>query len=132
MRTPRGHQIIALKRLAKMASLGDMTRYAASQEYVEALQAMTPKQRAEVGKAFGLAWVRCEAKLGPVRLPAKPGTLKRANWRDPAMVARFRDAWARTGTPEGAARLCGITPGAAKVARGRYIAAATPDQRLAA
>ncbi len=65
---------------------------------------------------------QCAAKS---KLP-KPGS-KRAKW-DAAMIAKFKVAYAKTGSDEGAAILCGITRGSADLARRRHIDAPATAQ----
>jgi hypothetical protein len=49
------------------------------------------------------------------------------------MIAKFRQAYAKAGSDEGAARLCGITLNAARMAPKRYVdVGATAHWRTAA
>ena len=56
----------------------------------------------------------------PVALNART-VGKLANWRDPAMLAKLADAYAQGKDHEGAARLLGVTVGAARLAKWRYL-----------
>ena len=74
---------------------------------------------------YARAVAKCEASarlplVAPVSLNAR--TLgKLANWRDPAMLAKLADAYARAKDHEAAARLMGVTVGAARLAKRRYL-----------
>ena len=75
--------------------------------------------------AYAEAAAECEAKA---RLPLAPPValnartrVKLANWGDPAMLAKLADAYARAKNHEQAARLLGVTLGAARLAKRRYL-----------
>ena len=139
MRTPRslrGYRQSLLRRLSGFTSFADLTAFVSSDAYAETLRMLPPKDRSEIMRGFGRAWQRCEKAQGA--LPA-PWERKRASWKDPAFVARFRHVYAESGgIPERArleivARKLAITVGAARIARNRYArAAATQDYAKAA
>jgi hypothetical protein len=67
----------------------------------------------------------CEARAklplaAPVALNARKGG-KLANWRNPTMLAKLADAYAQAKDHEGAARLLGVTIGAARLDKRRYL-----------
>jgi hypothetical protein len=74
---------------------------------------------------YARAVAECEARArlplaAPVALNARTFG-KLANWRDPAMLARLANAYALAKDHEGAARLLGVTVGAARPAKRRYL-----------
>jgi hypothetical protein len=99
--------------------------YVASEAFLAAFNGLEPKRRQTVMLAYVEAHALCEAmaKLplaAPVALNAR-ASAKLANWRDPTMQATLADAYARTSDHEGVARLLGVTIGAARLAKRRYL-----------
>lgn len=105
-----------LKRIARRGDLIELRGYIAKPEFRGAPQVLSEERLDTVLALYTKARVACEA-----RTPLYQPWAKRANWRDPAMVAKFRRAWAKTGSDEATARLCGITKGAARLARKQFI-----------
>lgn len=141
LQTPRrlssaGHKKSLSRRFAKVSNFGDLAALASSDEYVEALRAMTQADRRATFEMFGRVWQRCEAKAAKLaQLPALPKPVapgaKRTNWRDPAIVERFRAAVLSTGSTEAAGRMCGISPSGAKRQWMRMTAAQATQQPMA-
>lgn len=118
------------RKLHRFARLGDglgLREYLASDDFLAALAKVKPAYRGSIIDVGAKARADCAARS---KVP-KPGT-RRAKW-DAVMVAKFRNAYARTGSDERTAILCGISLSAAVNARKRLIdAPATVGQRLAA
>jgi hypothetical protein len=77
------------------------------------------------------AVAECEAKTrlplsAPVALNAR-ASVKLANWHDKGMRQKLADAYAKAKDHEGAARLLGVTVGAARLAKRRYLDRRTTD-----
>ena len=60
------------------------------------------------------------ATSGPLALNARASS-KLANWRDRAMQTKLAEAYTGTQDHEGAARILGVTLGAARLAKRRYL-----------
>ena len=131
--TPRAAFVSVSKKLKSIERSGrmdELRRYVESAAYHKALgRIVGTADLAPVLALYAKAYKACDARTP---LP-KPWTVKRATW-DAAMVAKFRRAWAKAGSDDGAARLCNITLDAARRARHRYITVAvtTPDRAQAA
>jgi hypothetical protein len=99
--------------------------YVASEAFLAAFNGLEPKRRQTVMLAYVEAHALCEAKAklplaAPVALNA-PASAKLANWREPAMQARLAEAYVRAEDHEAAARLLGVTIGAGRLAKRRYL-----------
>jgi hypothetical protein len=86
---------------------------------------LDPERRHSAMLVYAEVFNECEAKArsplaAPIALNART-SVKLANWRDPDMLARLRNAYARTENHEAAARLLGVTVGAARLAKRRYL-----------
>ena len=128
MSSPRGDLSSisrALKRCARRGDVAGLRIYVASEAFLAAFNRLEPKRRQTVMLAYVEAYVLCEAKAklplaAPVELNAR-ASAKLANWRDPGMQARLADAYVRAEDHEAAARLLGVTIGAARLAKRRYL-----------
>jgi hypothetical protein len=99
--------------------------YVASEAFLAAFNGLEPKRRQTVMLAYVEAHALCEAKAklplaAPVALNAR-ASAKLANWREPVMQARLAEAYVRAEDHEAAARLLGVTVGAARLAKRRYL-----------
>lgn len=133
--TPQSAFVSITRNLTKISrcrgyeSVAKLRAYVSTPAFRAQMNLLDDDRYARVLVAYAKAQAECNDRVPPLR---KPWTVKRAKWDD-AMVARFRRAWAKTGTDEGAARLCGITKGAARLARKQFIdAPATADFAQAA
>ena len=114
-----------LKRYARRGDVAGLRIYVASEAFIAAFNGLDPKRRQTVMVAYVEAHTLCEVKAklplaAPVALNAR-ASAKLANWRDPAMQARLADAYVRAEDHEAAARLLGVTIGAARLAKRRYL-----------
>jgi hypothetical protein len=72
-------------------------------------------------EAYALSELKAKLPLAaPIPLNARVSA-KLANWRDPILRAKLVDAYAQANDHEGAARLLGVTVGAARQAKRRYL-----------
>lgn len=131
-----GHRNSALRRLSKLSTFGELSDYASSDAFVEALRGMCQRDRRTVLDAFGRARTRCETRAAKLVkldiLPPAPRTsLKRTDWSDPAVVKGFRDAVSATGSVEAAGRMFGISRKGAALAWRRLAAAQATQQPMA-
>jgi hypothetical protein len=99
--------------------------YVQGHAFLTAFNGLRPERRHSAMLAYAKAVAEGEARA---RLPLAPpiplnartlGQL--ANWRDPARLAKLADAYAQAKDHEGAARLLGVTVGAARLAKRRYL-----------
>src|SRR5262245_47046026 len=123
-RRSRGHLVSissTLKRFARYGDTAGMQAYLASDAFLSAFNGLEPERRRSVMTAYAEAQPLCEARARrplpkPVPLNARTRS-KLANWRDPVMSAKLADAYMRASDDEGAARLLGVTAGAARLAK---------------
>ena len=128
MNSPRGDLSSisrSLKRYARWGDVVGLRTYVSSEAFLAAFNGLEPKRRQNVMLAYVEAHFLCEAKAKlplatPVELNAR-ASAKLANWRDPGMQARLADAYVRAEDHEAAARLLGVTIGAARLAKRRYL-----------
>jgi hypothetical protein len=84
-------------------------------------------------RAHATAEAMCEARAPHPLVKPKPIHAKRAqkaSWGDPVMLAKLANAYARAGgDDEKAARILGVTVGAARLAKRRHLDAAATDHR---
>ena len=128
MSNPRGNLSSisrTLKRFARRGDVAGLRSYVIGEAFRRAFNALEPERRQTVMFAFVEAHAQCEAKAklplaAPVALNAR-ASAKLANWRNPSMLARLADAYAQAEDHEGAARLLGVTVGAARLAKRRYL-----------
>ena len=125
--TPRGYLTSVTKTLRYLAKSGDTKAFYAyvdGEAFHRALIALAPKRRRSVMRAYVAAAGSCESRSRQPLL--KPRTkLGQAGgapkWTNPVMQAKLSNAYARAGTDEGAARILGVTPGSARLAKRRYL-----------
>jgi len=131
MSSPRGNLSSISRTLKRFARLGDVAgirTYVCGDAFIAAFKGLEPERRQTAMLLFAKAHATCEAKA---KLPlAARMSAKLANWRDPTMRAKLADAYARARDHEGAARLLGVTVGAARLAKRRYLDRATTDMGL--
>src|SRR5262249_42860450 len=113
------------KRLARHGDVAGLRAYVCGDAFLAAFLGLDPERRHTVMLVYARAVSECEgrAKLplaAPVALNARTFS-KLANWRDPARLAKLADAYAQAEDHEGAARLLGVTVGAARLAKRRYL-----------
>jgi hypothetical protein len=128
MGSPRGNLSSitkTLKRFARYGDLAGMRAYVRSVAFLDAFSGLDPERRQTAMLVFAAAYAQCEAKATlplpkPVALNAR-SRAKLVDWREPGMRARLADAYARAADDEGAARLLGVTVGAARLAKRRYL-----------
>jgi len=114
-----------LRRLARYGDVAGLRAYVRGDDFLGTFGELAPERRHTAMLVYAEAVAECEARArlplaAPVALNART-SVKLANWRDPDMRARLRDAYARAADHEGAARLLGVTVGAARNAKRRYL-----------
>jgi hypothetical protein len=137
MSTPRGSLSSIsknLKRLARHGDLAGIRTYVCGHGFLVAFGRLAPERRHTAMLVYARAVTECEARArlplaAPVALNARTGS-NLANWRDPPMLAKLADAYARAKDHEGAARLLGVTVGAARLAKRRYLDRLATDTGL--
>jgi hypothetical protein len=137
MPTPRGClQVIttALKRLARNGDVEGFRAYVRSNSFLADFAGLEPERRQSALRAYARAETLCEAKaphrlIRPKRIDAR--RVQKASWSDPARRAKLAEAYAVAGGDhEKAARILGVSPGSARLAKKRYLdanARRTPD-----
>jgi len=128
MTSPRGNLSSisrTLKRFARHGDVASLRNYIRSRAFLASFSGLDPERRQTAMLLFAEAHATCEANAklplaAPIALNARRST-KLANWRDPAMLAKLADAYARALDHEGAARLLGVTIGAARLAKRRHL-----------
>ena len=128
MSSPRGNLSSISRTLKRFARLGDVAgirTYVRGDAFIAAFKGLDPERRQTAMLLFAEALATCEAKAklplaAPVALNARVSA-KLANWRDPILRAKLADAYAHANDHEGAARLLGVTVGAARHAKRRYL-----------
>jgi hypothetical protein len=136
MNSPRGSLSSISKTLKRFARYGDaasMRAYVRGASFLHAFNGLDPERRHSAMMAYVEALAECEAKArlplaAPVPLNARTSA-RLANWRNPAMLAKLAAAYARAHDDEGAARLLGVTVGAARLAKRRYLDRAATGAR---
>ena len=134
MNSPRGNLSSisrTMKRFARYGDVAGIRSYVRSAAFLDAFNGLDPERRHSAMLAYVEAATECEAKArlplaAPVALNARTAA-KLAKWRDPAMLAKLAVAYARGQDHEGAARLLGVTVGAARLAKRRYLDRAATD-----
>jgi hypothetical protein len=128
MTSPRGNLSSISRNLTRLARYGDVVgirAYVCGHAFLAAFNGLDPERRESAMLLYARAVAESEAKAklplaAPVGLHAR--TLgKLANWRDPGMLAKLSRAYAQAKNHEGAARLLGVTVGAARLAKRRYL-----------
>ena len=122
----------ALMRLARRGDVEAFRAYVRSDAFLAAFNGLDPERRRSAMRAFARAEILCEAKTplplaGPRRIDAR--RVEKVNWSN-QMVAKLSDAYAQAqGDHEKAARILGITPGSARLAKGRHLRAGPSNHR---
>jgi hypothetical protein len=132
MTTPRGCLRTVTQTLMRLARRGDveaLREYLSGDMFMAAFSRLDPNRRQSVMRCYGRAEALCEARARHPLVQPKPIDAKRTekvNWRDATMRAKLGAAYARAGgDDETAARLLGVTRGAARLAKTRYLDTAT-------
>jgi len=136
MSSPRGNLSSICKTLKQFARYGDVAgirSYVRSDGFLAAFNRLDPECRHSAMLAYFEAYVLCEANAklplaAPIALNARTSA-RLTNWRDPAMQARLADAYLRARDHEEVARLLGVTVGAARLAKRRYLDRGAADTR---
>jgi hypothetical protein len=115
-----------IARFARCGDVAGIRNYVRGGAFLAAFNRLDPERRHNAMLAYVEAHALCEAKAKllpevPIALNARTSA-KRANWRhDPVMLAKLADAYSRARDHEEAARLLGVTVGAARLAKRRYL-----------
>jgi hypothetical protein len=124
-----------LARFARCRDVAGIRSYVRSGAFLAGFNRLDPEHRHTAMMACIEAHALCEAKAQlplavPIPLNARTSA-KLAKWRhDPVMLAKLADAYARARDHEEAARLLGVTVGAARLAKRRYLDRAATNTRL--
>ena len=134
MTTPNGclRAITAiLKRLAKHGDADGISGYIRSDGFLHAFNGLAPRRRQSVMRSYAKAEALCEAKARhplatPKRIDAKRA--EKISWVDPTMKGKLAAAYATAGDDdEKAARLLGVSPGSARLAKRRHLSPETSN-----
>jgi hypothetical protein len=125
-RSPRGNLSSIsknLKRLARYGNTAGLRAYICG-DFLAAFLGLDPERRHSAMLVYARAVSECEARAklplaAPVALNAR--TFSKLTHRNPGKLQQLADAYARGEDHEGAARLLGVTIGAARLARRRYL-----------
>ena len=107
--------------------------YLRSETFLVAFNGLDPERRSSAMRTYVKAEALCEAKarlplVKPKRIDAK--RVDKVDWSDPVMVDKLADAYARSGgDDEKAARILGVTPGSARLAKKRHLGAVATGLR---
>jgi hypothetical protein len=136
VRTPRGclrTLTQTLMRHARFGDVGGIRCYVRSDAFLTAFNGLEPGRRQTVMRCHGRAVALSEGKA---RHPlVRPGPIdakraQKANWSDPALHAKLARASANAGgDAEKAARILGVSLGAARLAKRRHLDGATIGPR---
>jgi hypothetical protein len=126
--SPRGNLSSISRSLRGLARYGDVAgirAYVCGDAFLAAFVGLDPERRQTAMLVYAKAVAECEARArlplaAPIPLNARTSR-KLANWRDPAKLAKLADAYAQAKDHEGAAQLLGVTKGAARLAKRRYL-----------
>jgi len=112
-------------RLARSGDVEGLRSYLRSDAFLAAFSGLNPRGRQSAMRSYARAEALCEAKAPHRLVEPKPIHVKRAqktSWSDPIMRANLADAYVRAGGDhERAARILGVTVGAARLAKRRYL-----------
>ena len=111
--SPKGYFISIIRNLSQARDLRGLEAYVTSDQFRVAFDRMPAAYRFRASQSVVEAMQRCQPKM------PRAGSVK-ANWKDPAMVARFRQLCSQGKTDAEIASICRITVGAAQRARSRY------------
>src|SRR5262249_40413554 len=131
MTTPKGCLRTLTQTLMRLARRGDVEAlrdYLSGDSFLAAFSGLDPNRRQSAMRCYGRAEALCEART---RHPlAKPGPIdakrvRKSNW-SAAMRAKLARAYAvASGDDEKAARILGVSLGAARLAKRRYLGGAS-------
>ncbi len=111
-----------LRRHQRAGDFQSANRYVASDAYLQLLPQLSPADHGKVMKLIGEIWRAAgDRAAGDPKTPIPKYSEK--GWRswDESRVARLKAIWRRYGDDKAIARGLGISHGAARVARNRYI-----------
>ena len=126
MMTPASCASTITARLNKYVRNGDVDGFRAfvdGNEFIQYLAGAGPKFRRGILRAYGKAHEDVERRARYRLVQPRPMGEVRSDWKAPGMLDRLRAACAKTGDDEKVGRLLGITTGAARLARKRFLAA---------
>jgi hypothetical protein len=128
MTTPRGFLksiSTAFMRLARKGDVDGLRSYIRSDDFLHAFNGLDPARRQSVMRTHTVAEDMCEARARRRLVEPKPIYAKRAqkaDWGDPAMLAKLANAYLRAGgDDERAARILGVTVGSSRLAKRRHL-----------
>jgi hypothetical protein len=128
MNNPSGCLRVLTQALMGFARRGDvegLCAYLLSDAFMAAFNGLDPQRRRSAMRSYATAEALCEAKAPHPLVKPKPIDVKRAqkvSWDDPVMLAKLADAYeVAGGNHEKAARILGVSPGAARLAMKRYL-----------
>ena len=119
--------------LARGGDVEGLRTFVSGDGFLTAFVGLDPNHRRAAMRCFAKAADLCEAKTRHPLVPPRPIDAKRVDkvdWSDPVMVDKLADAYARSGgDDEKAARILGVTPGSARLAKKRHLGAAGTGRR---
>ncbi len=122
----------ALMGYARNGDIDGLRAYVRSDAFKASFNGLDPELRQTAMRSFGMADALCEARARHPLVHPKPIDARRAqkvNWSDPARRAKLAEVYAVTGDDhEKAARILGVSPGSARLAKKRYLDASAQDQ----
>src|SRR5262245_22265491 len=128
MTTPRGClQVLtrALMRLARRGDVAGFRAYVGSDAFLAAFDGLDPGRRQSAMRTYAKAEALCEAKARPPLIQPRPIHSKggcRTNWSNPEMRPKLAVAFSQgAGDAEAAARIRGVSPGSARLAKKRHL-----------
>ena len=122
----------ALMGYARKGDVDGLRAYARSDAFMASFNSLDPEWRQTATRSFGRAEALCEARAPHPLVRPQPIDARRAqkaNWSDPARRAQLAEAYAVAGGDhEKAARILGVPPGSARLAKKRYLDASAQVQ----
>jgi hypothetical protein len=124
-----------LMRLARKGDVEAIRTFVRSDPFLAAFTGLDPSRRQTVMRCHARAEALCEVKarhplVQPGRIDARRA--HKANWSDPVMRAKLANAYARAGgDDERAARILGVSLGAARLAKKRHLDTTTGPRKKA-
>jgi hypothetical protein len=110
---------------ARRGDVDGLRAYVRSDAFIASFNGLDPERRQTAMRSFGRAEALCEARAPHPLVHPQPIDARRAqkaNWSDPARSAKLAEAYAVAGGDhEKAARLLGVSPGSARLAKKRYL-----------
>jgi hypothetical protein len=113
-----------LEWFARYGDLADLQAYVRGAAFRDSFHGLDPERRQTAMLLFAEAHARCEARAKsplppPVALNGRVSA--KLNWRDPTKLAKLAQAYARAKDHKGAGRLLGMSAGAARLDKLRYL-----------